>query len=299
MNMRMLKVWIATVTMMIVGSTATAQTNTFPASGNAGVGTVSPAYLLHVKGASDVPMAVESTGNNTYLSLQNAAGGSSISATGSTLYLGETGWIYFRSGPGWDVRMFVNPDGNVGIGRAPTARLHVKAAYNDMNSGLMLECSDTGDVERYNLRLFPYVVGHSMVGYKFQTKSAEGGTNVPLAFDNAGNVGIGTASPSHKLSVNGTIKTKEVIVETAGWADDVFSLDYRLPALSAIREHIDAHGTLPGVPSADEVAANGVSVGEMQVTLLRKIEELTLHIIQQDQRIRELEDKVSSKSADR
>ncbi len=95
----------------------------------------------------------------------------------------------------------------------------------------------------------------------------------------AGNVGIGTTSPTEKLAVNGRIRAKEVIVET-NWSDFVFDPGYRLAPLSEVEQHIKAHGTLPGVPSEAEVAKEGVSLGDMQARLLQKIEELTLYTLQ-------------------
>lgn len=103
----------------------------------------------------------------------------------------------------------------------------------------------------------------------------------------AGNVGIGTTSPTHTLSVNGTIKTKEVLVENTGWSDYVFAEDYRLAPLTEVEQHIREKKHLPGIPSAAEVAENGFGVSDMQAKLLAKIEELTLHLIAQEKRISE------------
>jgi hypothetical protein len=106
----------------------------------------------------------------------------------------------------------------------------------------------------------------------------------------SGNVGIGTTNPTNKLEVNGTIRTKEVIVETTGWSDYVFASNYRLAPLSEVKAHIATAGHLPGIPSAAEVAEHGVSVGDMQAKLLAKMEEMTLHMIA-------LSEKVDAQSA--
>ena len=103
-----------------------------------------------------------------------------------------------------------------------------------------------------------------------------------------GNVGIGTTNPSHTLTVNGAIRAKEIIVDT-GWADDVFCKDYKLLSLAEIEDYINKAGHLPGIPTAREVHDNGVKVGETQSLLLRKIEELTLHLIRMEKRVAELE----------
>jgi hypothetical protein len=105
-----------------------------------------------------------------------------------------------------------------------------------------------------------------------------------MIIDNQGNVGIGTTNPTQKLSVNGTVRAKEVIVDT-GWSDFVFDESYKLTTLSETEAFVKAEKHLPGVPSAKEVAEHGISVGEMQAKLLAKIEELTLHQIEQDKRL--------------
>ena len=105
-----------------------------------------------------------------------------------------------------------------------------------------------------------------------------------------GNVGIGTTNPgTYKLAVNGTIHAKEVVVDLSGWSDYVFKPDYHLASLSEVEGAIQRDGHLPGIPSAQEVADHGVSLGEMQSRLLAKVEELTLHLIAQEKRIEKLE----------
>lgn len=102
------------------------------------------------------------------------------------------------------------------------------------------------------------------------------------------NIGIGTTTPGNKLEVNGTIRSKEVKVEATNWPDYVFEEDYDLPTLSEIEAFIKANKHLPEVPSAKEMEANGISLGEMNTLLLKKIEELTLITIQQQKQINEL-----------
>lgn len=110
---------------------------------------------------------------------------------------------------------------------------------------------------------------------------ASGAVTERVRIDQAGNVGIGTTNPTQKLSVNGTIRAKEVIVDS-GWSDYVFAPNYRLAPLSEVEQHIKTEGHLPGIPSASDVAEHGVTVGEMQAKLLAKVEELTLHVIEQE-----------------
>lgn len=104
-------------------------------------------------------------------------------------------------------------------------------------------------------------------------------------------IGIGTNNPQYKLDVNGTIRAKEVKVET-GWADFVFAPDYQLPTLSEVEAHIKEHKHLPGIPTEAEVKENGTNLGEMNVKLLQKVEELTLYMIQQNKEIESLKKEV-------
>lgn len=85
------------------------------------------------------------------------------------------------------------------------------------------------------------------------------------------------------------INTQELYVVPNVWADYVFRPDYKLSSLDDLDGYIKENGKLPGIPSESEVLENGVSVGEMQVKLLEKVEEMTLHMIKMQKRIAELE----------
>ncbi|ACU03282.1 hypothetical protein [Pedobacter heparinus] len=107
-----------------------------------------------------------------------------------------------------------------------------------------------------------------------------------LSVGRDGNVGIGTISAAEKLAVKGNIRAKEVKVENANWPDYVFTKYYQLPTLQQTENHIKEKGHLPGIPSASEVKANGIDLGDMNAKLLQKIEELTLHLIEKDSELK-------------
>lgn len=117
----------------------------------------------------------------------------------------------------------------------------------------------------------------------FKTSSSMTPAATRMRIDRHGNVGIGTTSPSERLAVNGKVRAKEVIVET-GWSDFVFEEGYDLPTLDEVKLHIDEHGHLPDMPSAEEVKREGVRLGAIEARLLQKIEELTLYAIEQEER---------------
>lgn len=104
-------------------------------------------------------------------------------------------------------------------------------------------------------------------------------------------LGIGTSNPQYHLDVMGTIRAKEILVETTG-ADFVFADNYHLRPLSEVKTFIAENKHLPEIQSAQEMQENGVSVSELQTRLLQKIEELTLYLIQQEETIQELRQEV-------
>ncbi len=103
-----------------------------------------------------------------------------------------------------------------------------------------------------------------------------------------GRMGIGTTSPDYKLDVNGTIRGEAIIVEPVS-ADYVFGKGYDLWSLEEVENFIGENSHLPGIPSALQTDVNGVSLGEAYTNLLQKVEELTLHMIDQNKKIKALQ----------
>ena len=117
--------------------------------------------------------------------------------------------------------------------------------------------------------------------------------NMLMSLTSSGNLGIGISQPGERLAVNGNIRSKEVNVEASNWPDYVFLPDYELPTLTEIEQQIKLNGHLPDMPSAREVEINGIALGEMNKLLLKKVEELTLHLINESKKVIVRDDEVN------
>ena len=100
-----------------------------------------------------------------------------------------------------------------------------------------------------------------------------------MSIDTEGNVGIGNTNPTEKLVVDGKILAEEIQVQTVPASDYVFEPDYDLKPIEEVASFIKENKHLPDIPSAEEFKENGVGLGEMDNMLLRKVEELTLYMI--------------------
>jgi hypothetical protein len=88
-----------------------------------------------------------------------------------------------------------------------------------------------------------------------------------------------------------------MVQEPANWPDYVFSKHYKLMSLPELEKYIRENDHLPGIPSAKEAAENGIGLGDMQKKLLEKIEELTLHLILQNEQIESMQSEINALKA--
>lgn len=108
----------------------------------------------------------------------------------------------------------------------------------------------------------------------------------------AGQVGIGTANiadANYKLFVETGIRTRKVKVDVVAWPDYVFDSTYKLLPLAEVENYIKQHGHLPGIVPANEAEKNGIDLGETHASLLKKMEEMMLYILQLNQKMEALE----------
>ncbi|WP_333888910.1 hypothetical protein [Sphingobacterium siyangense] len=231
------------------------QANVFPNTGNVGIGVTNPLSLLHVDGE------IRSKKNRI---TDDGVKASDISAQGIAAAVGS--WtptsrsMHYEIGSNWDL-----------------SQIQLRAGSSMVKNTIRLQTDWNGSGL------------DGTGGVYFGLKSID--THVMLS---NGNVGIGTLNPAERLSVNGKIRAQEIKVETANWPDYVFTDGYQLPSLKETAEFIEKNKHLPGVPKAAEVEENGLSLGEMNKILLQKIEEMTLHLIKQQQQIKDMQDKINS-----
>lgn len=111
-----------------------------------------------------------------------------------------------------------------------------------------------------------------------------------------GQVGIGTTMTNnpnnYDLAVNGKIGTHDIHIENSSttWPDYVFDPAYKLPDLEEVEEYVKANGHLKDIPDASQVEDDGYSVHQLNIALLKKVEELTLYVIQQQKAIEQLKE---------
>lgn len=240
------------------------------ADGDIGIKTANPVVDLHIvegntptirleQDGSDgfTPQTWDIAGNESNFFLRDATNGSKL---------------FFRSKPGApEDSIFIAADGKIGFGTdVPASSLHIKT-----NSNPQVALQNTAD--NNGQWRFSYDNGG-----QFRISKVGSGF-VELALDAAGN-----------LTVSGDVFSTTCAVGTPCAPDYVFEDNYHLLPLSEVKEFIERESHLPDVPSAKELTGP-ISINQMQMTLLRKVEELTLYTLQQQERIEQLESQVATK----
>lgn len=251
-------------------------------NGRVGIGTIAPQAKVHIKGNTFVEGLFRADTINIGDSLTIRSGGLS-------------GMRSFSIGPVDGTSLNVFPP-CISKGGAHVTNLvngftlaHASDALG--NSGV-LATGHNGTkaiVESYGTELdLNYYCGKNVGICRGPT-----GGNVFLCNEtNGGGVGIASSyiPDGYKLAVNGKLIAEDIRVKLRStWPDYVFDYNRHLTPLPAIEQYIQQHHHLPGIPSAEEIQENGFDAGEMVRVQMEKIEELTLHIIELEKRIIELE----------
>lgn len=224
-----------------------AQSNIFPESGNVGIGTTSPAHLI------DATATATNGGIENFIryTVSDAPGQHFVIRNATSANGNLVPWIEASRNKSDNYVMGITasiPESALDIGGHPMLRFDAR-----IGNGKIL-----------TRPLFSW--GSYTTNYMTMTAN--------------GNLGIGIVNPAEKLAVNGTIRAKEVKVETANWPDYVFKSDYKLQSLTEVEHFIQANGHLPDMPKAEQVEEEGLSLGEVNKILVKKMEEMTLYMIQ-------------------
>ncbi|WP_422360787.1 hypothetical protein [Reichenbachiella sp.] len=282
---------------------------TLLSNGRVGIGTDNPTYSnLHIYrntttggwGSIDPTKAVlkvEDASANLFID------GNSLFTDGN-MNLGTVGEKRLTFGTNNSEHVRIDADGHVGVGTTePAHDLHVVGSTlfkgETKITGPLLFAKGMESVLANSTNPAIYET-HDMDGdYPFNTSghlviqpettyskdivmmTGNGTPDVRMVVLGNGRVGIGTRTPTAKFSVAGKMDAREIKVEVEAGAtpDYVFADDYELSTLEETASFINENHHLPEVPSAKEMEANGMNVGEMNLLLLRKVEELTLHLI--------------------
>lgn len=286
-----------------------------------GINTSSPLYYLTVNGNAGFNDYLYHNGDTDTRFLFSSDRIRMYTGNETLLDIYEGTQDYVKLGDGGDVDINLNNDlyidglkGYVGIGEAsPSAnldivspgspKLKIRTTGSGTNYTSRIEMSGTaqvGNISELNFincerdcDLNPdasiRAYSHSapdVADLKFYTANG-GALTQRMIIKSNGNIGVGTNNPTALFTVNGKIDAEEVEVKNVG-ADYVFEDDYNLMSIGEVEQFIKNNKHLPGIAPA-EITEQGVELSQFTETLLEKVEELTLYIIQLEKRIKELE----------
>lgn len=270
-----------------------------------GISNTSPLTKLHITGGQDVGFGVNKNG---YAMLGLASSSNLIIDANEIMARnnGQKADLYLQNDSG-NVILCTNNQGIVGVGSSigiqtttPYTRLHILGGQDagmstNTSNGYLMLGSGTGS----NL----IIDNNEIIARNNATPGGTGADlfiqhdegNIILCGLEQGAVGIGVTSASsiplgYMLAVDGKIISEEVKVQLSGnWPDYVFDNKYKLRSLDELRKFIAVNKHLPNIPPAAEVEKNGIEVGDMQKRMMEKIEELTLYILELENKVSKLE----------
>jgi len=296
--------------LLAIACFATYAQNTFPSSGNVGIGTTSPSSQLAIGGSNvnnpnttgvDIPYTALTFQNQNSGANYNIARITAIQENGDYL---DAGALSFSTGvAGLYERMRISTGGYVGIGTTnPTNLLHIYGS----GGNTLLNIQSTS-ASGYSQMAYTGTGSTFNTGIGNASETSWGVPNSWYIFDatnNAmrfvikpsGNVLIGKTTQinsSYILDVNGSVRANAITINVGG-ADFVFEPTYKLLTLPELNNFIQKNHHLPEIASAKDMQANGLNVGDNQIKLLQKVEELTLYLIEKDKQVKSQQQQIDN-----
>jgi hypothetical protein len=274
------------VCMILVALTSKAQDNSFPSSGNTLLGTTNiTSQKLQVNGIIDIVGNTSARAIRFYDGTNFSGGiGNNLWALGGSygdlalyspynIVLGVNNYERFRISNNGDVGIGIASPNIGGVNRALTlnSATSTNASYELSVNGVLQGSFYT------TIGLNGVILGNHANGPTlFVNGSAERGR-----ITSAGRLLWNTTSDNgtDAIQVNGSIKAKKLTITQTSWPDYVFDSSYTLRSLIEVEKFIQHNKHLPEMPSAKEVEEKGINLGDNQTLLLKKIEELTLYMI--------------------
>ncbi len=275
-------------------------------SGNVGINTSSPTYPLHVVGTSYLNGAVTVGGTLSVTGASTLSGGGTLNGTfsGTPTFSGgitSSGNVIINTSS--EPSLVINTptsQANFAVATAAGGNYSQQANANDAVLRVALQNGVTQPSPAPNL----FLTNQSGGNINFTTGTATNNDAIRMQINNSGQVSIGTARPKNSpyngytLSVYGSIvgTTAYILDPTLGtnWGDYVFDEDYKLTPLKEIETYVKKNHHLPEVPSKQEVIEKGVNLGEMDMVLLKKVEELTLHMIEMEKKDEKMQKEIEA-----
>lgn len=264
-------------------------------NGNVGIGTTSPSSKLHiVNSSSTLGTAIKAEGVNGHIRLFETDGSNPSTDYTQIERNSDAFHIYQKGATGFIHALTATQDGEIGIGTSsPQSKLHV--------SNGVLQIDGAGEIWSAN-NWKTRIKSPISSAWVTTVPSTENNRYMGIGMTNAGWYFIQSDDPSGTSSnpacypffvtQNGKVVTREVQVTLNGWCDYVFDDEYELKGLEEVKSYISTNKHLPEVPSEKEVLENGVNLGDMDAILLKKIEELMLYTIQQEEKIKKQQEQI-------
>ncbi|MBV6640776.1 MAG: discoidin domain-containing protein [Cyclobacteriaceae bacterium] len=325
-SMRLRLILSTAIIVVTVSFPVWSQTNSFPTSGNVGIGTSAPIHLFEVNMEDNVDLCEGGTAyassvyNANYLpekAFDNEFDLSTDAWATETLYEPSESWIAYHFTSSVIVnKLRIHPRKN-----------YTKVLFDDFTIEASNNSTDGSDgnwtviesnmqtIDEFKWFEYDFVNNSAYEWYRIRGNAQHHSgalyyinvgeiemyqpevefNNILVAKAN-GQVGIGTDDiPSeYKVGINGRMILEEVnVMLSTNWPDYVFEESYPLKSLEVLDAYISENRHLPGLPKAVDVRHEGINVGEMNAKLLEKIEELTLYLIEQNEMILELKKEVT------